>query len=101
MRSAMSSALRAPQHAFVGVAALQSSERGEIAQILFDREIEIERRLLEHDAERSKRLGTPLCRRLAANLDTALWRVEQPVMSENSVDLPAPFGPSSAVTLPG
>ena len=66
------------QHALVGVAALQSPERGEIAQILLDREIEIERRLLEHHAERGKRLRTPFCRRLAANLDTALRRVEQP-----------------------
>ena len=66
------------QHALVGVFALQSSERREIAQILLDREIEIERRLLEHDAERAERLRTPFGGRLAANLDTAFGRVEQP-----------------------
>src|SRR5262245_32987371 len=44
--------LKGSQHPSVGIAALQPSERGEVAQILFDREIEIKGRLLEHHAER-------------------------------------------------
>ena len=90
------------QHALVGLFPLEPAQRREIAQVLLDREVEVERRLLEHDAERSERLGAPFrgrarrksrCGRSGAS--------NSRVISENSVVLPAPFGPSSAVTRPG
>ena len=57
MRSAMSRLRQRAQHPLVGLFALEPAQRREIAQVLLDGEIEVERRLLEHDAERSERLG--------------------------------------------
>ena len=65
MRSAMSSAFSAAIMRW-SASLLQSPERGEIAQILLDRKIEIERWLLEDNAERRKRLRAPqqpICRK--------------------------------------
>ena len=49
-----------------------------MAQVLLDGEIEVERRLLEHDAERPERLGDSFRRRAAGDLDPPGWGIEQP-----------------------
>ena len=54
----------------------QAAEHGEIVQVLPDGEVEVERRLLEDDAERGERLGAGLAGIATADDDPrpAAWR---------------------------
>ena len=65
------------EHAFVGVLALEAAQRREIAQVLPDGEIEVERRLLEDDAERAERHAAMIGRRPSDDLDAARRRIEE------------------------
>ena len=82
------------RHALIGILPLQAAQRREIAQILLDREVEVERRLLEHHAERLERLGCPIPRPSAPTISMRpVGASNSRVISEKSVVLPAPFGP--------
>src|SRR5262249_5076504 len=70
--------IQRPRHALVGILPLQPTKRGEIAQILSHREVEIEGRLLEHNAKRRKRLAAPFNRRPADDLDPPGGGIKQP-----------------------
>ena len=74
-------------------------ERGKIEQILAHAEVEIERLLLEHDADPTARASSATSTpRTVIRPDRA---TNNPVSSATSVDLPAPFGPINAVKCPG
>ena len=62
---------------YFGLFALQPPKRGEIAEVLLDRQIEVESRLLEHDPERPERLGAPFSGRAAGDLDAPGRSIEQ------------------------
>ena len=64
------------KHALIGVLALETPERRKITEVLLDGEIEVERRLLEHHAERPERLCAPFRRRAAGDLDASGGGIE-------------------------
>ena len=74
---------------------------GVIEQVLRHREIEIERARLEHDAEQPQRLARRAADVVAEDADPPGLMPNRRVISENSVLLPAPLRPSSAVKLAG
>jgi hypothetical protein len=47
--------VQGPHHPLIGIPPGQPAKRREVAQILFHRKIEVEGRLLEHDAKRLER----------------------------------------------
>src|SRR5262245_43979826 len=67
-----------PHHSLIGILSAQPAKRGEVAQILLHREIEVESRLLEHDAEWLERVASQLCGRAADDFDASGGSVEQP-----------------------
>src|SRR5262249_5186173 len=69
--------LKRAQHSVVGLLALEAPQGGEIAEVLLNSKIEVERWLLEHDPKRPKRLSAPFGSRTAANFDASGRRVKQ------------------------
>src|SRR5665809_66907 len=90
-----------PQHSPIRFLPAQAPERGEIAQILLDRKIEVERRLPEYDAKGPERAGAPFGCRLAADLDAALGRIEQPGDQREERGLAGAVGPEQVRDLAG
>src|SRR6476646_3667293 len=70
--------VQSPHHALIGILAGQAPKRREVAQILLHRKIEVEGRLLEHDAERLERPASQLRGRTANDLDASGRSVEKP-----------------------
>ena len=65
------------------------------------RQVEVERELLEHHADVRQRRAGLVAQVEAGDLDVACVGANRPVSSWNSVDLPAPLGPSRATKWPG
>ena len=69
-------------------------------QIVADRQFQVERRLLEHDAEESQRLDESVRRSCPHTSIEPASGMIRPVISCSKVDLPAPLGPSRTTSSP-
>lgn len=93
-------ALQLEFDAFIRQGPRHAVQGGVVAQVLLDSQVQVQRALLEHHAEAGERLARRLAQAEAGDADLPRCRSYRRVSRAINVDLPAPFGPSSAVNLP-
>ena len=93
-------ALQLEFDAFIRQGPRHAVQGGVVAQVLLDGQVQVQRALLEHHAEAGERLARRLAQAEAGDADLPRCRSYRRVSRAINVDLPAPFGPSSAVNLP-